>query len=125
MPNEALADAVRNWVHFDNVCGMLSRQMTTARNMRNNFEERILSQLGGTKRLKIQGAVLEPATRKNSVSLNWGSLEESLHKYYTTNKKADETDAILKFMRENRETKTTTYLKKTLLTDLPPALGEK
>ena len=120
MSNESLIDAVRNWVHFDNVCAMLSRQIVTARNMRNTFEERILAQLGSTKRLKIQGATLEPATRRNSVNLNWSVLEESLHKYYTTQKKTDETDAILKFMRENRETKTTVYLKKTPLALPPP-----
>ena len=113
MSSPGLVDAVRNWVHFDNVCTMLGRQVTTARNMRNTFEERVLAQLGGTKRLRIKGAILEPASRKNSVVLNWSVLEESLHKYYSTQKKTDETDAILKFMREHRETKTVTYLKKT------------
>ena len=70
--------------------------------------------------------MLEPATRKNSVSLNWGSLEESLHKYYSAQKRTDETDAVLKFIKENREIKTSTYLKKTPLVDLPaPALSDK
>lgn len=123
MSNQELVDAVRNWVHFDNLNAMLARQVTTARNMRNTFEEKILSLLGNTKRLKIQGATLEPATRKNSVGLNWTVLEESLHKYYATNKKTDETDALLAFLRENRGSKTTVYLKKTPNVDIQNTIG--
>jgi hypothetical protein len=113
MSSQELIDAVRNWVHFDNLYAMLSRQMLNARNMRNSFEDKILSLLGNTKRLRIQGAILEPCTRKNSVGLNWTVLEESLHKYYKDTKKTDETDEILNFLRENRGSKTTVYLKKT------------
>ena len=58
MSNQTLIDAVRNWVHFDNLCTMLNRQMNTARNMRANFEEKVLTLMGGTKRLRIQGAGL-------------------------------------------------------------------
>jgi hypothetical protein len=109
---EPLADAVRNWVHFDNLCSMLAKQLVSARNMKKNFEERVLELIGGTKRIKIHGAVLEMATRRNSVSLNWTTLEESLHKYYEKNKKTDETDDIINFLQDNRGTKVTTFMKK-------------
>jgi len=124
MSNQTLIDAVRNWVHFDNLCVMLNRQMTTARNMKASFEEKILSMMGGTKRLRIQGAILEPASKKSAASLSWSGLEEALHKYYTTNKKTDETDAILAFLRDNRGSKSITYLKKTSLTEVPQNLIE-
>lgn len=117
MSNQDLVDAVRNWVHFDNLSAMLTRQVMNARNMRASFEEKILGLLGNTKRLRIQGATLEPATRKNSAGLNWTNLEESLHKYYETNKKTDETDLILTFLKDNRGTKVTTFLKKTPLVE--------
>jgi len=117
MSNPPLIDAVRNWVHFDNLCVMLTRQIATARSMRATFEERVLSLLGGTKRLRIQGAFLEPTTKRTNINLNWTTLEESLHKYYESNKKPDETENILNFMRENRVTKSTLYLKKTPLID--------
>jgi len=94
---------------------MLTRQIATARNMRATFEERVLALLGGTKRLRVQGALLEPATKKTNIHLNWTTLEEALHKYYETSKKTDETENILNFMRENRGTKSTSYLKKTVL----------
>jgi len=113
MSNQDLVDAVRNWVHFDNLNAMLSRQLQTARNMRNTFEEKILSLLGNTKRLRIQGAILEPVTKKNNMPLNWTTLEESLHRYYESTGKKDETDLILNYMKENRGSKMVTFLKKT------------
>lgn len=113
MSNQDLVDAVRNWVHFDNLNAMLSRQLQTARNMRHTFEEKILSLLGNTKRLRIQGATLEPVTKKNSMPLNWTTLEESLHRYYESTGKKDETDLILNYMKENRGSKMVTFLKKT------------
>jgi hypothetical protein len=98
---------------------MLNKQMVTARNMKASFEERVLSLMAGTKRLRIQGAILEPASKKSATSLSWTGLEEALHKYYSTNKKTDETAAILAFLRDNRGSKSQIYLKKTALTEVP------
>lgn len=123
MSNNELVDAVRNWVHFDNLNAMFSRQIQTARNMRNTFEEKILALLGKTKRLRIQGAMLEPVTKKNNMPLNWTTLEESLHKYYESTQKKDETEAILAFMKENRGSKMVTFLKKTPLIEEPLTLA--
>lgn len=123
MSNNELVDAVRNWVHFDNLNAMFSRQIQTARNMRNTFEEKILALLGKTKRLRIQGAILEPVTKKNNMPLNWTTLEESLHKYYESTQKKDETEAILAFMKENRGSKMVTFLKKTPLIEEPLTLS--
>lgn len=122
--NNELVDAVRNWVHFDNLNAMFSRQVQTARNMRNTFEEKILNLIGNTKRLRIQGAILEPVTKKNNMPLNWTTLEEALHKYYANKKQAghDETDEILNFMKENRGSKMTTFLKKTPFIEEPLTL---
>ena len=109
---EPLADSVRNWVHFDNLCTMLTKQLISARNMKKKFDEQIISLIGGIKRIKIHGAVLEMTTRRNSIPLNWTILEESLHKYYEKNKKTDETDDIINFLQDNRGTKVTTFMKK-------------
>jgi len=117
MSNQPLVDAVRNWVHFDNLCTNLSKQMTTARNLRNRFEEQILSLLGNTKRLRIGGAYLEPCTKNSCTALNWTTLEDQLHKYYAETKKPDETQAILKYMKDNRGHKSSTFLKKLPLDD--------
>jgi hypothetical protein len=117
MSNQPLVDAVKNWVHFDNLCTNLSKQMTTARNLKNRFEEQILQQLGKVKRLRINGAYLEPTTKNISAPLNWAGLEETLHKYFSENQKTDETDAIIKFLKNNRNQKSSVFLKKMLLDD--------
>jgi len=117
MSNQPLVDAVKNWVHFDNLCINLSKQMTTARNLKNRFEEQILSQLGRVKRLRIKDAYLEPVTKNISVPLNWTGLEEGLHRYYAEKKRPDETNEIIEYLKNNRNQKTTVVLKKMLLED--------
>jgi hypothetical protein len=117
MSNQPLVDAVKNWVHFDNLCINLAKQMTTARNLKNNFETQILSQLGKVKRLRIKDAYLEPVSKTISVPLNWTGLEETLHQYYAEKKRTDETGEIIEFLKNNRNQKTTVVLKKMLLED--------
>lgn len=117
MSNQPLVDAVKNWVHFDNLCINLAKQMTTARNLKNSFETQILSQLGKVKRLRIKDAYLEPVTKSISVPLNWTGLEETLHQYYAEKKRTDETAEIIDFLKNNRNQKTTVVLKKMLLED--------
>jgi hypothetical protein len=112
MSNQTLIDAVRNWIHFDNLCANLSKQMISARNLRNRYEEQVIQQMGKSKRLRISGAILEPTTKNTSITLNWTTLEETLHKYYEDTKKPDETDNLLKYLKENRGQKSTVFLKK-------------
>lgn len=109
---EPLSDAVRNWVHFDNLYAMLSKQAASALNMKKTFEDRVLALIGRTKRIKINSAVLEPATRRNSISMNLTSLEETLHKYYETNNKPDDTVNIIKFVQQTKGGKTISYIMK-------------
>lgn len=115
--NAPLVDAVRNWVHFDNLCTNLTKQMTTARNLRSRYEEQVLGLLGNTKRLRISGCYLEPCTKNSCVTLNWTTLEEQLNHYFTDCNKPNETMMIIKFMKENRGQKSTLYLKKLPLDD--------
>lgn len=113
MPDsDPLSDAVRNWVHFDNLYAMLLKQANSALSMKKTFEERVLSLMGNTKRINVNSAVLEPVTRKNSISLNLDTLEESLHKYYENNKKTDETAKIIAFIQQSQGTKTTRFIQK-------------
>jgi len=112
MSNQTLIDAVRNWIHFDNLCTNLSKQMISARNLRNRYEEQVIQQMGKSKRLRISGAILEPTTKNTSITLNWTTLEETLHNYYEDTKKPDETDNLLKYLKENRGQKSTVFLKK-------------
>lgn len=118
-PNRSeLVDAVRHFVHFDNLVETLNKQVTSARNMRNTFEDKVITLLdtSGMRNatLQISGATLQRATKSAPGSLSWSLIEEQLHVYYKTKGKPDETEQILDFLQKNRGTKTQEYLKKTV-----------
>ena len=119
--NKDLVEAVRHYVHFDNLAEALNKQVTNARAMRGQYETKILTNLedAGMKNaiLQINGATLQRATRSQSNPLSWGFLEEQLHAYYASHpvRSSDETTAILDFLQNHRGSRTTDYLKKTFL----------
>jgi hypothetical protein len=116
-PSSDLVDAVRHWVHFDNLAESLQKQVTNARSMRSTFEDKILTHLdagpmkGAT--LQITGATLTKATRPKTTDLSWSFLETTLHEYYRTRGKPDETTALLEFLQSRRDTRAVPFLKKT------------
>lgn len=117
-PQTELVDAVRHYVHFDNLAETLTKQVTNARTMRSQYEDKVLKLLDGAgmrnAELKISGATLQRSTRYKSTDLSWGFLEEQLHAFYRTRGKSDETPQILEFIQKNRGGKTVDFLKKTL-----------
>lgn len=121
-PQTELVDAVRHWVHFDNLAETLTKQVGNARTMRNKFEEAILKMLetSGMKNaiLQINGANLQRQASFKATNLSWGFLEEQLHEYYKTKGKADDTAQILDFLQTHRGGKQVECLKKTLSADL-------
>jgi hypothetical protein len=117
--NADLADAVRNWVHFDNLAESLNKQVTNARNLRTQYETKVLNSLvsNGLSNHVLRiggGASLQRATRFKSAELTWGLLEDHLHEYYRSSGKPDETQTILNFLQRNRGGRTIEYLKKTV-----------
>ena len=116
-PQTELVDAVRHYVHFDNLAESLTKQVNNARQMRSTFEEKVLKLLDGTGMrnavLQITGATLQRASRHKSTDLSWGFMEEQLHEYYKSKGKPDETAAILEFMHRRRGGRQVEYLKKT------------
>ena len=112
-----LVDAVRHWVHFDNLAESLQKQVTNARSMRSTFEDKILTHLdagpmkGAT--LQITGAILQKATRPKTTDLSWTFLESTLHDFYRAKGRPDETTAILEFLQSKRDTRAVPFLKKT------------
>ncbi len=115
-PNPDLTEAVRHWVHFDNLSETLTKQVTNARLMRAKFEEKVLTILDSMSlrnvALEINGATLTRATKKETSNLSWTLLEKSLHEYYKSKGRPDETDAIIEHIQNSREVKTVDYLKK-------------
>jgi hypothetical protein len=119
VPQADLVDAVRNWVHFDNLAESLQKQVSNVRGLRNTFEEKILTYLDTTAMrgavLEITGAKLQKATRPKTTDLSWTYLESNLHEFYKSRGKPDDTAAILEFLQAKRDTKLVPYLKKTAL----------
>ena len=113
-----LADFVRHWVHFDNLAESLQKQVSNARQMRTDFEEKILKllQSSGMQNtiLQISGANLQRTTKVKTTDISWGFLEEHLHMYFQTNGKPDDTQQIIDFLQNHRNGKTVEFLKKTL-----------
>ncbi len=120
-PQTELVDAVRHWVHFDNLAESLNKQVTNARNMRNTYEDKVLQLLDTTGMktavLQINGATLQRQVRTKPTDLSWSFLEEQLKQYYKSKNKPDETAQVIDFIQNHRGTKSVEYLKKTLTAD--------
>jgi hypothetical protein len=118
MSSPELIEAVRHWVHFDNLAESLTKQVQNARTLRSTYESKVLGQLDtpGLRNavLQINGATLQRASKTKPVDLSWTYLEEQLHAYYKSKGKVDETSALLDFLQRNRSSKTLDYLKKTV-----------
>lgn len=116
-PQKELVDAVRHWVHFDNLAESLTKQVTNARSMRSSFEDRILRLLNsmgiGNAVLQITGATLQKASKPKQTDLSWTFLESQLHEYYKAKGRPDETVALMEYIQSRRTTKSVEYLKKT------------
>lgn len=116
-PKEDLVNAVRHYVHFDNLAETLNKQVANVRAMRSKFEGEIITMLEtqGMKNavLQINGATLQRQTRYQQSNLSWTFLEEQLHEYYKSKGKPDETVGILDFIQKHRGGRSVDYLKKT------------
>ncbi len=112
-----LVDAVRHWVHFDNLTESLNKQVSNVRTLRSQYESKVLRLLETqgmqNATLKISGATLQRTVRNKPADLNWGMLEEQLHEYFKIHGKTDETSAIISHIQKYRGGKQIEYLKKT------------
>jgi hypothetical protein len=127
---QELANAVRNYVHFDNLATSLSKQASNARKLRDEFENTIINTLEtnnmANATIQIHGGKLIVADDKHSQPLTFTRLEEQLHKYFLEKRvqnvsAPDETSEILKFLRKNREVEITKKLKKVPIVPPLPA----
>jgi len=116
-PSADLVEAVRHYVHFDNLAESLTKQVSNARTLRSDYETKVLTLLdtSGMRNavLQINGATLQRSSKSKSTDLSWSFLEENLHAYFKAKAKSDETSAIMEFIQQRRGAKTVEFLKKT------------
>ena len=117
---------IRNWVHYDTLSVNFSKQSTTSRKIKDEFETKIIETLKAQKmenaQIQIAGAKLGLVQEKSYPSLTVGRLEEYLHLYFKT-KGVDETDQIMKFIKQQKlgNYELQTHLRKTVSVAVPPA----
>ena len=117
-----IANLIRSYVHYDNLVTSLQKQTNNARNIRDDFEKKIITTLEEKKMknaiIQIQGGKLQIVDDKKISQLTFHSLEDSLHKYFIDNKQSDITTDLIKFIKSQRSVETVPKIKKIL--QLPP-----
>jgi hypothetical protein len=113
-----LGKLVRQWVHSDMTLSNINKEANKVRKEKDAYEEVILRQLKQANYekavIQIDGGRLTVNEEKHFQSLTFKSLEEMLHMYYRRpGARKDETDDILKFVKENRTFEIEKRLKKT------------
>jgi hypothetical protein len=113
-----LGKLVRQWVHSDIALSNINKEANKVRKEKDAYEEVILRQLKQANYekavIQIDGGRLTVNEEKHFQSLTFKSLEEMLHMYYRRpGARKDETDDILKFVKENRTFEIEKRLKKT------------
>ena len=117
---------VRNWLHYDGLASSFYRQSTRARQVRDEFETKIIDHLRVNRMenaiIQINGGHIALAEERNPRQLTLPRIEELLRGYYSRRGGKDETPEIMAYIRGNREIDTVMKLKKssTVGSPLPP-----
>jgi len=124
---EDIGTIVRNWVHYDNLATTLSKQTTTARNLRDQYETKLANLLKEKNAqnavIQISGGRLNFQEEKKVLPITYERLQENLHAYFKSKGSVDETPHIMGFIRKHKTIETKTRLKKVgaALPSLPKA----
>jgi len=115
---------VRSWLHYDNMASSFYKQANRARQLKEDFEKKILELLR-VKRMEnaiiqINGGRLSVTEERNPKTLSLIRIEELLHGYYAQRGGHDETTEIMNYIRANRGIDVNKRLKKTGISNLPP-----
>jgi len=87
-PQQLLQQAVRAWVHFDNLSSNFSKQATNARTQKQIHEKEIQNILGAMKQqhavLEVNGARLQFQQKESKSNLSWSWLQEQLRAWFSS-----------------------------------------
>lgn len=127
VPIETMTKWVQNWVHYDNLAVAHNKQAMNARKLRDEYESHIINTLKGTTHenmiIQINSGRLQIMNEKHAQPLTLGKLEEILHDYFKHMHPngLDETNSIVKYIREKKGFIFSKRLKKTSNKDMPLA----
>lgn len=121
-----IGSLVRNWLHYDGLASSFYRQSTRARQVRDDFETKIVDTLRQNRMenavIQINGGHLNLVEERNPRQLTLPRIEELLRGYYARRGGKDETPEIMAYIRGNREVDSVVRLRKSssVGSPLPP-----
>lgn len=112
-----LGEAVRAWIHMDNLCENHLAQAANAREKRTAHEQeaiKYIKQLNyqGTT-LQVSGATLELQTKSVAAPPSWGFLEKEIAAWGSkSGVNAAQCQSLVKWLHDHREVKEVEHLRK-------------
>jgi hypothetical protein len=118
VPADTLTKWIQTWVKYDAYLEENNKKLSEIRKQRDEIEGNIVNSLKGTsyESMIMQTGIgrLQIVEEKHLLPLTVGRLEELLHNYYRTRHPVglDETNVIMKFIKENKGYTSTKKLRK-------------
>ena len=115
---------VRHFVHYDSLTKSLQQQTTNARQVKDQYEDKIVGALHdhnmNNATTQIANGRLQLLSEKHPAPLNFQTLQSLLNDYFKAKGGAypNETENIMKYIRANRKNVMTERLKRDLF--VPP-----
>ena len=116
-PKHRLVDAIRGWIHMDNLLENHNAQAANARTLRSKHEAdaiTLMKQMRLDKStIQVSGASLSLQKKSAPATLSWGYLEKEIPAWATrTGITAAQSQSLIKWLHDHRDLKETESLKK-------------
>ena len=124
--NQTIATNVRNWLHYDTLASSLYKQATRARQVRDEFETKVITTLHEQRMenavIQINSGVLNVVEERTPRTLTFTGIEQMLHMYFQHKGSGarDDTKDIMNFFRKHRGYTTLKRLRKSGGVSAPP-----
>jgi hypothetical protein len=116
-PKARLVQAIRGYIHMDNLVENLNTQATNARELRSKHETEaigLIKQLGlSASTIQVSGAQLQVSTKKEPAGLTWTYLEREVPAWGGRNGvSAAQISSLMAWLKDHRDHKECEHLKK-------------
>jgi hypothetical protein len=107
---QRLQQAVRAWVHFDNLANTFNKQATNARNQKAIHEKEVQDILYAMQQqnaiLEVNGAKLQFQRKETKSNLSWSWLQDQLRAWFTSSESRGKSNQeLFKFLQDRRSVK--------------------
>lgn len=114
---QRLQQAVRAWVHFDNLTNTFNKQATNARAQKQIHEKEIQDILYAMKQqnavLEVNGAKLQFQQKETKSNLSWSWLQDQLRSWFISpESKGKSNEELFRFLQNRRSIKITESLER-------------